>query len=437
METVVGLAAIMGRTLVLPPQKQMYLLGKGENKQKKHFGFEDFFPMEQMAHENAAIEMITMKEFLETEALTGKLRNKETGKVSFPPNNRTDWNGLSGEEYDQLREWLRTVALVPQWAPDKCLAAFPANGDHSSVEELRQMQNSIHKEGVSPATYFGNPVPVDGSPMDRMKENLNNRKELCVYDEAMEKEMLVHFACAHKLGLRLLVHFYAFLYMEDWKEDLWLKRFMRDHMRYNDDIQCAAARLVHAMRDVARKNDPKGNPDGLFDSFHIRRGDFQYKNTRIDAVDIIANTKNFLAPNSTIFIATDERDKSFFDPMRKHYNIYFMDDFMPLLTGVNTNYFGMIDQLVASRGRIFFGCWFSTFTGFINRMRGYRSTKDKLPGFEQGILPTSYYYVPDDNNYKLALQQYVALQGSFFSREFPTSWRDINKGIGELPTVIG
>jgi hypothetical protein len=24
------------------------------------------------------------------------------------------------------------------------------------------------------------------------------------------------------------------------------------------------------------------------------------------------------------------------------------------------NYYGMIDQLVASRGRIFFGCWWST-----------------------------------------------------------------------------
>jgi hypothetical protein len=38
-----------------------------------------------------------------------------------------------------------------------------------------------------------------------------------------------------------------------------------------------------------------------------------------------------------------------------------MDDFKPLLKGVNTNYYGMIDQLVASRGRKFFGCWHSTY----------------------------------------------------------------------------
>lgn len=432
METVVGLAAATGRTLVLPPQKQMYLLGKGENKQKRHFGFEDFFPMHQMAAENAAIDMVTMQQFLETEAMAGHLKDRSTGKASFPPYNRTDWNGLKGQEYDELREWLRTVTLVPKWSPEKCLAAFPADGDHKRVVELQEMQKTIHEQGgANPDHYVGKPVPVDAPPIERMKENLNKRKELCVYDEDMQNEFVIHFACAHKLGLRLLVHFYAFLFMEDWKEDLWLKRFMRDHMRYNDDIQCAAARLVHSMRQKAREHDPNGNPDGIFDSFHIRRGDFQYKDTRIDAEQIHAKSKDKLVPGSTIFIATDERDKSFFDPLKQHYNIFFLDDFMDLLEGVNSNYYGMIDQLVASRGRVFHGCWFSTFTGFINRMRGYRSVKDKLPGYEDGVLPTSWYYVP--NNRNDVLQRYVPLSNSFFAREFPTSWRGIDKGIGLLP----
>jgi hypothetical protein len=37
------------------------------------------------------------------------------------------------------------------------------------------------------------------------------------------------------------VHFYAFLFFEDWHTDLWVKRFVRDHLRYLDEIQCAAA----------------------------------------------------------------------------------------------------------------------------------------------------------------------------------------------------
>lgn len=273
----VGLALATGRTLVLPPQKRMYLLRQNEGKQRTHFDFNDFFPMEQMAKENSALELISMQEFLEKEAMSGNLRDKHTRQTSFPPGNRTDWNGMLQPEYDVLREWLRNVTFVPQWNPERCLAAFPANGDHKSIQELQDMQKAIHKYGFEIKSYIDNPVPVDSSPMDRMKENLAGRKNLCVYNEEMQQEMVVHFACAHKLGLRLLTHFYAFLFMEDWKEDLWLKRFMRDHMRYNDEIQCAAARLVQAMRKIAHENDPIGNPNGEYDSFHIRRGDFQYK----------------------------------------------------------------------------------------------------------------------------------------------------------------
>lgn len=401
METVVGLAIATGRTLVLPPQKKMYLLAKGHGKQKTHFDFDDFFPMKQMAEENDALEMITMKEFLEAEAMAGHLKDKETGKTSFPPNNRTDWNEISQNEYDELREWLRTVAMVPMWRPGQCLASFPSKGNHKSIEELAAMQAAIHKEGHNSEIYKGNPVPVDSGPLDRMKENLAGREDLCIYNETMQDELVVHFACYHKMKLRLLVHFYAFLFMEDWREDLWMKRFMRDHMRYNDEIQCAAARVVKAMRQIARKSDPTGNPNGDYHSFHVRRGDFQFKQTRIEAEEIYKNTKEELMPNSTIFIATDERDKKFFEPLKKHYNVWFLDDFNDALKDVNSNYFGMIDQLVASRGQIFFGCWFSTFTGFITRIRGYRSVKDKLPGYEQGVLRSTLYYAVASRKFEM------------------------------------
>ena len=67
--------------------------------------------------------------------------------------------------------------------------------------------------------------------------------------------------------------------------------------------------------------------------------------------------------NSTIFIATDEKNSSFFDPLRQHYNLLFLNDFKDLIEGVNSNYMGMLDQRVASRGRTFIGAYFSTFTG--------------------------------------------------------------------------
>jgi hypothetical protein len=122
-------------------------------------------------------------------------------------------------------------------------------------------------------------------------------------------------------GGRLLVHFYAFLFFENYHQDLWSKRFVRDHLRYIDEIQqCAAARIVHAVRQKAIEN---GDPDGNFDTFHIRRGDFQYKDTRISTDQIYENTNDVLVKKPTIFIATDEKDMSFFEPLRKHYDLLF------------------------------------------------------------------------------------------------------------------
>jgi GDP-fucose protein O-fucosyltransferase len=75
------------------------------------------------------------------------------------------------------------------------------------------------------------------------------------------------------------------------------------------------------------------------------------------------NTKQFLRDGRTVYIATDERNITFFEPLAKHYNLLFMKDFKKELVGVNTNFYGMIDQLVASRGDVFVGVYFSTFTG--------------------------------------------------------------------------
>jgi GDP-fucose protein O-fucosyltransferase len=262
-----------------------------------------------------------MKEFLEREAMAGKMRDRHSGLVAFPPGNRTDWNG---QDVVPLKEWLRNSTLTPMWGPDRCLAAFPASGKHEDVEVLRKIQLQIHAQGLLPNPVLDAPPPVDAETITRMRENLSNRQDLCVYDEDMRKERVVHFMCYHKMRVRLLVHFYAFLFFEDWREDLWMKRFMRDHVRYIDEIQCAAARIVNAMREHAKSKNAS-DPSGQFDTFHVRRGDFQFKQTRIEASEIVKNTRDILSPGSTIYVATDERDKSFFAPMKAQYDVKFMD----------------------------------------------------------------------------------------------------------------
>ena len=64
------------------------------------------------------------------------------------------------------------------------------------------------------------------------------------------------------------------------------------------------------------------------------------------------------------------------------------------------------------------------------RIRGYHSVKDKAPGYEHGELPTTFYYATKDRLNEM--HKYAPLRNNFFAREYPTSWRDIDKGIKEL-----
>ena len=110
---------------------------------------------------------------------------------------------------------------------------------------------------------------------------------------------------------------------------------------------CAAARIVKAVRERARKLDAS-NLLGEYDSMHIRRGDFQFKETRIGADQLYEESKSYVKEGGTLYIATDERDKSFFDPIKEHYDVAYLDDFMYVIDGVNPNYYGAYSSICLS-----------------------------------------------------------------------------------------
>lgn len=64
------------------------------------------------------------------------------------------------------------------------------------------------------------------------------------------------------------------------------------------------------------------------------------------------------------------------------------------------SFYGMLDQLVASKGRVFIGTWWSTLSGYVNRMRGYYIAKHKLEGYKDGTME-SYYFFPVSDVYFL------------------------------------
>jgi GDP-fucose protein O-fucosyltransferase len=302
--------------------------------QKRSFGFADFFPLHEIARDQAGLNIISMSEFLTRTA--GQLVN---GRQAWPPQNRTNWDHDSRAVTQELEPWLRTVAHIPTtWNPEECLAVFADAGSEALHDTWRNFLNS----SASFQDLVGHPTPVHAAPAARLQEQWRERRRLCEYDEQMQQAPVIHFTGKAEFGGRLLVHFYAFEFFMNWRQDLWTKRLVRDCVRYVDEIQCAAARVVAALRARARARHGTGE----YDAFHIRRGEFQYKRTRLSAAEIYNISADLIPDGTTVFVATDERNKAFFDDLRAHFDLVFLDDFLPLLDGVNTNYFGMIDQLV-------------------------------------------------------------------------------------------
>jgi len=362
METATVLAQATGRILVLPPEQTIASLGDDSKQANNQFTFKDFFHFDSIVAEHPAVKIITMDEFFKREALAGGLRNKVTGQVELPNFNVSSWNGNVLQSKEQW-EWLRKVASIPIWVYRNCVVGIASEPGREGAQRLLAYQASIPPPGQPWVGDFGgNITAVDAPPMERLREILDERRYICIYDDNFQNQKVIHFTGNNDYDGRLLIHFYAFLFFENHHQDLWMKRFVRDHLRYTDEIQCAAARVVQAVRQKAIEN---GDPNGIYDSFHIRRNDFGYlfNEYLVSAETIYENTKDILVPNSTIFIATDERNSTYFDPLRKYYNLLFLDDFRHMFEGLNRNYLGMLDQRVASRGRTFVGTFGSTFTG--------------------------------------------------------------------------
>jgi hypothetical protein len=438
VETVVALAHAMGRTLVVPPDRSIWALDSAENNQKNSFSFEEFFHFESIVIEHPGLEIISMEEFLRDVAIKGekfKATDPETGKINvlFPPNNKTNWDG---EDLTPLWDYLRSIGLVRKCEPDENVALFPSSRDDEDLRKMEEMWQKIIGEADGRAMpqvsdYEGKPVPVDSPAEERLREMLGGRVNACFYDREMQDADLVHIKEDWQDGYRMLTHFYVFLFFQDWRQDLWTKRFIRDHVHYNDEIACAAARVVEAIRKRSKERHPETNPNGDFDSMHVRRNDWetQFGDYIVSSSELYQNTKQELTPGRTVYIATDEKDKSYFQPMSNVYDVVFLDNFKAELGNLNTNFYAFVDQLVAARGKVFFGVYLSTFTGYINRLRGYYSVKEKREGYRDGIIESYHLVKPQDKN---LYRTYHAFQSPAFMREYPVAWRDLDYGIEAL-----
>eukprot|EP00555_Chaetoceros_dichaeta_P012208 CAMPEP_0198264034 /NCGR_PEP_ID=MMETSP1447-20131203/14530_1 /TAXON_ID=420782 /ORGANISM="Chaetoceros dichaeta, Strain CCMP1751" /LENGTH=55 /DNA_ID=CAMNT_0043952839 /DNA_START=8 /DNA_END=172 /DNA_ORIENTATION=+ len=54
--------------------------------------------------------------------MNGKLIDRRTGQMSYPPGNRTNWNKVDDDTLDQLWEYLREAAYNEMCDPSQSIA---------------------------------------------------------------------------------------------------------------------------------------------------------------------------------------------------------------------------------------------------------------------------------------------------------------------------
>ena len=103
-------------------------------------------------------------------------------------------------------------------------------------------------------------------------------------------------------------------------------------------------------------------------------------------------------------------------PLMKHYRVSFLDDYAAIagLDSLDPNYGGMIDQVVASRSSVFVGTYFSSFSAYIGRTRGYHGLSGKK----------MYYSHP---GYWNQTHSWIYPHTSYSAREYPLGWAGIDE----------
>jgi hypothetical protein len=135
------------------------------------------------------------------------------------------------------------------------------------------------------------------------------RNNFVYYDEKLRSAKHIHIP--GDTPHRLLMHHYAFVFCANQEMQKFYRRFVRDFIRYKDEIHCVGHDLIQAIRQDSLKHNPGGR--GEFYALHIRRGDFQFKNVKLSAGEILsnlhfANGQPIIPAGSFVYIATDDPD---------------------------------------------------------------------------------------------------------------------------------
>jgi len=116
-----------------------------------------------------------------------------------------------------------------------------------------------------------------------------------------------------------------------------------------------------------------------FSAIHYRRSDFAPSPVHLTPSQLYNNTIGIFRPNEWIYVCTDEsvaRFKSELVPVFEgHQRVLWWQDFasLPFFKQIPPLYVPMIEMMIAGQSRVFVGTMWSTFSGYIQRIRGYNA----------------------------------------------------------------
>lgn len=179
-----------------------------------------------------------------------------------------------------------------------------------------------------------------------------------------------------------------------------LCRYVAKHLHYKEHFFLNANECIDKLGDLD------------YYAIHVRRGDFNTgwlaKEVALPAENILNNIEDVVPIGSKLYISTDETDKSFFNPFKNKYNIYFYEDVKT--QEIQKDFIGITEQIICSRAKTFIGSRISTFSSYITRLRGYMGdVQDKrYITFSKKIDPTV-----------IDTEEYMGI----FAREYSTGWK--------------
>ena len=338
-EILLVLAKALDRTLVLPPDQPMYLLRNDASKKGR--GLDDFFNMQGESF-NLRVDILTFEEFLRLEGVPG-------GQFPVPVE---EMDGLLGV----AKGCHEGSGSIPGFAA-------PCRKMHDYLVQHAVTPNitSNHQCLVFDEGMYYNGVPEDDESASKFC-NSGNRRKVYVTKEFNNPSLL--YIQAGTKETRMLAHFYGYILFTDVSIGNFFKRYIRDLVHYRDEIFCAAGKIIAALEDAAVKHgfsEIDNNGIGGYSALHVRRGDFQYKKMKLSADELYNNTRS-IWQTKILYIATDEKNKTFFEPFRRAGHIVmFLSDFHELIgkENMDPNHMGMIETVVAARGRDFAGTYVS------------------------------------------------------------------------------